>query len=128
MGLKARPQWIRPRAQWIKGIKKGKKTSLKQGNPSSAKSEENILVYNSFGLGYNFSSCCYNVFSTDFPTSSSWRVSYIIYLPLDDLGPPFVDRPGHYLSACPIRHLPNPLASYDGQGNIVQRSSPHKCS
>ena len=85
-------------------------------------------MYISFKLGCNFSSYCYSVFSTDFLIPFSWRVSYIIYLPLDDLGPPFVDHLGHYLSACPIRHIPKPLVSYDSQGSTVQGSSPHKCS
>ena len=85
-------------------------------------------MYISFKLGCNFSSYCYSVFSTDFPIPSPQRVSYIIQLPLDDLSPPFVDRPGHYLSACPIKHLPNPLVSYDNQGNTVQEYSLHKCN
>ena len=38
------------------------------------------------------------------PIPFSSGVSYIIYLPLNDLGPPLVDRPSHYLSACPIEH------------------------
>ena len=54
-----------------------------------------------------------------FPIPSPWRVSYVIYLLLEDLGPPFVDRPGHYLSACPIRHLPKPLVSWGNQDSIV---------
>ena len=85
-------------------------------------------MYIYFKLGYNFSSCCYSVFSTNFPISSPWRVSYIIQLPLDDLGPPFVDHPGHYLSACLIRHLFKPLVNCGSQDSIVQGSSPHKCS
>ena len=44
-----------------------------------------------------------------FPIPSPWRVSYNIWLLLDDFGPPFVDLLGHHLSACPIRHLPKPL-------------------
>ena len=63
-----------------------------------------------------------------FSTLSPWRVSHIIYLPSDDLGPPFVDRPVHHLSAYPIRHLPELLVSCGGQGNTVHGSSPHKCS
>ena len=43
-----------------------------------------------------------------------------------DFGPSFVDRLGHYLSACPIRHLPKPLVSWDSQDSTVQGSSPHK--
>ena len=85
-----------------------------------------ILEFSSFGLRYNFSSCCYSVFSIDFLIPSPWRVSYIIQLPLVDFGPSFVDRLGHYLSACPIRHLPKPLVSWDSQDSTVQGSSPHK--
>ena len=81
-----------------------------------------------FKLGYDYSSCCYSVFSTDFLILSLWRVSYIIQLPSYDLGPPFVGRPGYYLSACPIRHLPKPFVSCGSQGSTVQGSSPHKCS
>ena len=87
-----------------------------------------VLEYISFRLGYNFSSCCYSVFSIDFPIPSPWRVSYIIQLPLYDLGPQFVDHLGHYLSAYPIRHLPKPLMSCGGQGSNVQGYSLYKCS
>ena len=41
---------------------------------------------------------------------------------------PFVDRLGHYLSTCPIKHLPKPLVSCSSQGSTIQESSPHKCS
>ena len=87
-----------------------------------------ILEFSSFGLGDNFSSCCYSVFSTNFPIPCSWRVSYIIWLPLDDPDPPSVDRLGHYFSACHIRHLPKPLVSWSCQDSIIQGSSTHKCS
>ena len=46
--------------------------------------------------------------------------------PLDDLGPSFVDHLDHYLSACPIKHLPKPLVSCGSQENTVQESFPHK--
>ena len=88
-----------------------------------------VLKYISFKLGYNFSSCCYSVFSTDFSILSPWKVSHIIQLPLDDdLSPQFVDCPDYYLSACPIRHLPKPFVSCSSQGNIIQRASSHKCN
>ena len=48
--------------------------------------------------------------------------------PLDDLGPPFVDRLGRHLRVCPIRHLPKPFMSYGSQGSTIQGFSPHKCS
>ena len=85
-------------------------------------------MYISFKLGYNYSSCCYSIFSIDFPIPSPQRVSYIIQLPLGNLGSPFVDCPGHYLSTCPIRHLSKPLVSCNSQGSTVQGSSPHKCN
>ena len=87
-----------------------------------------ILEFSSFGLGDNFSSCCYSVFPTNFPIPCSWRVSYIIWLPLDDPDPPSVDRLGHYFSACHIRHLLKPIVSWGSQDNTVQESSPHKCN
>ena len=86
-----------------------------------------VFVYNYFRLRYIFNYCCYNVFSIDFPIPSFWMVSYIIWLPLDDPGPPSIDHPGHYLSAYPIRHLPKPLVSWGSQDNTVQGFSPHKC-
>ena len=44
------------------------------------------------------------VFSFSFLIPSSWRVSYIIYLPLDHLDPTLVDHLSSYLSIYPIRH------------------------
>ena len=85
-------------------------------------------MYISLKLGYNFSSCCYSVFSNNFLIPSPWRVSYIIQLILGNLDPLFVDHPGHYLSVCPIGHLPKSLVSCGNQGSTVQGSSPHKCS
>ena len=54
-------------------------------------------------------------------------VSYIIYLSLNDLDPPFVDHLGHYLSACPIRHPLWPSMSWGSQDSTVQEYFPHKC-
>ena len=87
-----------------------------------------ILEFSSLGPGYNISCCCYSVFSTDFPIPFPQRASYIIQLPLDDFDPPFVDRLGHYLSACPIKHLPKPFVSWGSQGSNIQRPFSHKCS
>ena len=46
------------------------------------------------------------VFSFSFSIPSSWKVSYIIYLPLDYLDPPLVDHLSPYLNICPIKHPP----------------------
>ena len=62
-----------------------------------------------------------------FPIPSSWRVSYIIQLPLDHLDPTLVDHLSPYLSTCPIRHPLWLSVSYGSQGNTVQGSSLHKC-
>ena len=59
------------------------------------------------------------------PLSSG--VSYIIYLPLNDLGPLLVDRLSHYLSAFPIGRPYRPSVSLGNQDSIVQGFSPHKC-
>ena len=59
------------------------------------------------------------------PLSS--RVSYIIYLPLNDLGSPLVNRLSHYLNAYPIGRPYKPSVSWGNQGSIVQGFSPHKC-
>ena len=48
-----------------------------------------------------------------------WRVSYIIYPLLVDLGLLFVDHAGHYSSACPICRLPKPSVSYSNQGRVA---------
>ena len=85
-------------------------------------------MYIFFKLEYNYSSCCYSIFSIDFSIPSPQRVSYIIQLPLDNLGSPFVNRLSHYLNVCPIRHLSKPLVSCGSQDSTVQESSPHKCS
>ena len=66
-------------------------------------------------------------FSFYFSILLSSRVSYIICLPLNDLGPPLVDRPSHYLSACPIGHPHKPSVNLGDQDSTVQGSSPHKC-
>ena len=86
-----------------------------------------VFKYISFRLLYNFSSCCYSVFSTDSSISHPWRISHIIYPLLTDLGPLFVDYKGHYSSACPIRRPSQSFVSCGNQDSIVQRSSPHKC-
>ena len=58
----------------------------------------------------------------------SWRVSYVIYLLLVDLGPPFVDHASRYLSACPIYRLLQLSVSCSNQGGTIQGSFPHQCS
>ena len=58
---------------------------------------------------------------------SSWRVSYIIQVPLDHLDPTFVDHLSPYLSVYSIRHLLWLSVSCGNQGSTVQGFSPHKC-
>ena len=72
-----------------------------------------VLEYISFKLGYNFVSCCYSVFSIDFPIPHPWRIPHIIYPFLANLDPPFVDYVGHYSNACPIRRPPQSSVSCD---------------
>ena len=62
-----------------------------------------------------------------FPIPFSWRVSHIIQLPLEHLDSTLVDHPSLHLSTCPIRHPLQLSVSYGSQGNIIQKSSPHKC-
>ena len=57
----------------------------------------------------------------------SWRVSYVIYPILVDLGHPFVDHADRYSSACPIYRLPKPSVSCNNQGSTAQGSFPHYC-
>ena len=99
-----------------------------QRNPSSRRSLGRVVLeYSSFRLGYNFSSCWYSVFSTDFLISSPWRIFHIIYAYFADHSPPFVDYAGHYLSVCPIRRPPQSFVSCGNQDSTIQGSSPHKC-
>ena len=58
---------------------------------------------------------------------SSWRVSYIIWLPLNHLNPTLVDHLSPYLSTCPIKHFLWLSVSCDSQGSTIQGSSLHKC-
>ena len=48
-----------------------------------------------------------------------------MYLILVDLGSPFVDHAGHYLSACPICRLLQFSVSCSNQGGTIQGSFPH---
>ena len=81
-----------------------------------------ILIGNSckYGLG------CYSVFSLKFFIPSPWRVSSIIQFPSNDLGPPFVDHPSHYLSLCRIGHPLWLSMSWCSHCSTVQGSFPHK--
>ena len=93
-------------------------------------------------LRTNYSYCFFNAWlqelsrmiltTTVFPKSIfsiplSWRVSYVIYLLLVDLGPPFVDYVDRYLSACLICCLLQLSVSCSNQGGIIQKSLPHQC-
>ena len=62
---------------------------------------------------------CHRLLYLQFFDPLSWRVSYIIYPLLVDLGLPFVDHAGRYLSACPICRLPKPSMSCSNQGNTA---------
>ena len=53
------------------------------------------------------------------PDPLSFKASCIIYLPLNDLGPPLVDRLSHYLSACPIGHPYRPSVGWGNQDSTV---------
>ena len=59
------------------------------------------------------------------PLSSG--VSYILYLPLNDLSPPLVDCLSYYSSAWPIGHPYRPFMNWENQDSTVQGSSSHKC-
>ena len=52
----------------------------------------------------------------------SWRAFFVIYFLLIDLGHAFVDHAGHYLSAYPIRRLPQLAMSCSEQGDTIQGS------
>ena len=70
---------------------------------------------------------CYSVFLLIYRSLLSSGVSYIIYLSLNDLGPPLVDRSSHHLNACPIGHPYRLSVSWGDQDSIVQGSSSYKC-
>ena len=55
----------------------------------------------------------------------SWRAFSVIYLLLIDLGRPFVDHAGRYLSAYPIRRLSQLAVSYSKQCDTIQGSFLH---
>ena len=95
---------------------------------SSTKSEETDSLLLIFRLCYKFCSRELQYFSFFFFIPSSWRVSYIIQLPLDHPDPTLVDHLSLHLSVCPIRHPLWSSVSCDSQGNTVQGSSPHKYS
>ena len=61
-------------------------------------------------------------FFSNLPFLEGFSVIYV--LPID-LGPPFVDHAGCYLSACPIYRLLQLSVSCSNQGDIVQGSFPH---
>ena len=77
--------------------------------------KNSLLQYSSLSLSLGF-----------FQTLSFRRIPYIVWLLSIDLGLPFFDYAGHYLSVCPIRCPPKSSVSYDNQGSTVQGSSPHK--
>ena len=80
---------------------------LKEIVPNTVQEDQFLYVTHKFG--YKFNSWLLQYFSLNFSISFFSRVSCIIYLPFNDLGPPLVDHPGHYLSVCPIEHPLCPL-------------------
>ena len=70
---------------------------------------------------------CYSVSLVIFSISPPWRISHIIWFPLDDLDPTLVDELSLYLSSYPIRHPLWPSVSCGSQDSTVQGSSLHKC-
>ena len=107
--------------------KRKKINKFKLEKQSSAKSEETNSLLLILRLRYKFYSRELQCFSFFFLILSSWRVSYIIQLPLDHLDPTLVDHLSPHLSVCPIRHPLWSSVSCNSQGNIVQGSSLHKC-
>ena len=89
------------------------------------KSKETILEYSSFGLGYNFSSYCYNVFSTDFSDPYPLGVSFsFILFSLFHLHPSRVGQVTG-LDPCPINTFLKSLGVVVRLKFTVQVSLPH---
>ena len=65
------------------------------------------------------------LFPIAFSPPHSRKAFSVIYLLLIDLGRPFVDHAGRYLSACPIRRLPQLAVSCSKQGDTIQESFLH---
>ena len=107
--------------------KRKKTNKFKLEKQYSAKSEEIDSLLLIFKLRYKFCSRELQCFSFFFLILSSWRVSYIIQLPLDYLDPTLVDHLSLHLSACSIRHPLWSSVSCDSQDNIIQGFSLHKC-
>ena len=61
------------------------------------------------------------------PVSFSWKVSYIIYFPLNHLGPTLIRHPCLYLSVCSISHSFWRSVSCGDPDSTVQGSCLHKC-
>ena len=107
--------------------KRKKMNKFKLEKQSSAKSEETDSLLLILRLCYKLCSRELQCFSFFFSIPSSWKVSYIIQLPLNHPNPTLVDHLSSHLSAYPIRHPLWSLVSYGSQYNNVQGSSPHKC-
>ena len=107
--------------------KKKKQQTFTQGKMSSAESEETDSYVLLLKFDYKFGSRLLQCFFPGFPIHLSWRVSYIIQIPLDHLDPTLVDYLSSYLSDCPIKHHFWRSVRCGSQGNTTQGSSPHKC-
>ena len=87
-----------------------------------------IFLYKLITVGYKYNFDCYNILSLSFLIPLLWRVSYIIWLPLNHLDPTLVNQLSFHLSACPTRHFLWFAVSCGSQGNTVQGSPQHKYS
>ena len=99
--------------------------NLKKTILGTVREDQFLYIDSQIGLQVQFLIAIVFLFLSSPPLLS--RVSYIIYLHLNDLGTPLVSSPSHYLSACPIRHPHRPSVSWVNQDSTVQRSSTHKC-
>ena len=97
---------------------------LKENHPRQSPRRSVLLYFSQTGLQDQF--LLLSSFPFYFLIHFFSRVPHVIYPTLIDLGPPFVDHLGYYLSACPIGHSLWPSVSRNSLGSTVQGSSPHK--
>ena len=98
---------------------------LKENRPRQSLRRSVLIYFSQTGLQDQF------LMLLSFPFCFSIHffsgVPHVIYPLLIDLGPPFVDHLGYYLSVCPIGYPLQPSVSRNSLGSTVQGSSPHKC-